>query len=73
MSVIRFHNTPKGDLPHFYYILSNPDPLGTEMKNVACSMLGTMLHIEIQKGKEAMDTSIFFKKILEVLLRTWRD
>ena len=29
------------------------------MKNVAFSRLGTMLHIEIQKGKEAMKTSEF--------------
>ena len=34
-------------------------PLGTETKNVACSRLGTMLHVEIQKGKEAMKTSKF--------------
>ena len=29
------------------------------MKNVACSRLGTMLHLEIQKGKEAMKKSTF--------------
>ena len=29
------------------------------MKNLACSRLGTMLHIEIQKGKEAMKKSTF--------------
>ena len=29
------------------------------MKNVACSRLGTMLHLEIQKWKEAMKTSTF--------------
>ena len=29
------------------------------MNNVACSRLGTMLHLEIQKGKEAMKTSKF--------------
>ena len=27
------------------------------MKNIACSWLGTILHLEIQKGKEAMNTS----------------
>ena len=37
------------------------DPLGTEMKNVACSRLGTMLHLDIQKGKEATNTSNFQK------------
>ena len=35
MSSIRFHTTPKGDLPHYTYIFRNPEPLGTEMKNVA--------------------------------------
>ena len=29
------------------------------MKNVACSRLGKMLHLEIQKGKEAMKKSTF--------------
>ena len=33
------------------------------MKNVACYRLGTTLHLEIQKGKEAMKTSIFQKYI----------
>ena len=54
MSAIRFRTTPKGDLPHYSYIFRKPDSLGTEMKNVACSRWGTMLHLEIQKGKEAM-------------------
>ena len=59
MSAIRFCTTPKGDLPHYSYIFRNPEPLGTEMKNVACSRLGKMLHLEIQKGKDAMKTSKF--------------
>ena len=29
------------------------------MKNVACSRLGKMLHLDIQKGKEAMKKSKF--------------
>ena len=29
------------------------------MKNVACSRLGVMSHLDIQKGKEAMKTSEF--------------
>ena len=31
--------------------------MGTDMKNVECSRLGTMLHLEIQKGEEDMKTS----------------
>ena len=59
MSAIQLRTTPKGDLLHYSYIFRKPEPLGTEMKNVACSRLGTMLHLEIQKGKEAMKKSEF--------------
>ena len=37
------------------------DPLGTEMKNMACSMLGKILHLETKKGKESMKTLEFQK------------
>ena len=63
MSAIQFRTTPKGDLPHYSYIFRKLDPLGTEMKNLACSRLGTMLHLEIQKGEEAMKTSNFQKDL----------
>ena len=33
------------------------------MKNVECSRFGTILHLEIQKGKEDMKTSNFQKYI----------
>ena len=33
------------------------------MNNVACSRLGKMLHLEIQRGKESMKTSEFQKKL----------
>ena len=59
MSAIRFRTTPKGDLPHYSYIFRNLDPLRTKMKNVVCSRLGTMLRLDIQKGKEAMKKSTF--------------
>ena len=67
-SDIQFCITPKGDLPQYSYIFRNPEILGTEMKNVACSRLRTMLHLDIQKGKEAMNTTKF-QKFLVVLLR----
>ena len=54
MRAIRFRNTPQGDLPHYSFIFSKPDQLGTDMKNVEGLKLGTMLHLETQKGKEAM-------------------
>ena len=50
MSAIRFRTTPRRDLPHHSYIFRKPEPLGTDMKNVAWSRLGTMLHLDIQKG-----------------------
>ena len=37
------------------------NPYSTEMKNVACSRLGTVLHLDIQKEKEAIKTSTFQK------------
>ena len=61
MSDIRFCTTPKGDLPHYSYIFRNLEPLDTDINNVACSMLGTMLHIEIQRGKDTMKTLEFQK------------
>ena len=33
------------------------------MNNIACSRLGMMLHLEIQKGKEVMKTSKFQKDL----------
>ena len=61
MRAIQFCTTPKGYLPHYSYIFRNPEPLGTEMNNVACSRLGTMLYLDIQRGKDDMKTSIFLK------------
>ena len=59
MSSILFHNTPKGYLLHYSYIFKKPDPLGTEMNNADFSRLGSMLHLEIQKREEDMQTSTF--------------
>ena len=59
MSAIQFRTTPKGDLQHYYYIFRKLGQLVTEMKNVACSSLRTMLHLEILKGKDAVKTSKF--------------
>ena len=40
-------------------IFRNPDTLVTEMKNLSCSRLVAMLHLGIQKRKEAMKTPEF--------------
>ena len=56
MSAIQFCTTAKGDLPQYSYIFRKLDPLGTEINNVTCSRLGTVLHLEIQRGKDTMKT-----------------
>ena len=61
MSAKQFCTTPKEDLWHYFYIFMKTEPLGAKMKHVACSRLGTMLHLDIQKGKQATKTSIFQK------------
>ena len=63
MSPMKFHTASKGYLPHYSYIFRKLDPLGTKMKTMACSRLGTMLHLEIQNGKEAMKKYSFQKYI----------
>ena len=63
MGAIQFSTTPKEYLPLYSYIFRNTEPLGTDTKNLDCSRLGTMLQIEIQKGKEAMKTPRFQKYI----------
>ena len=59
MSAIQFCTTPKVDLQHYSYMSSKTKPSEKDMKNVACSSLGTMLHLEIQMGKEAINTCNF--------------
>ena len=61
MRAILFRTTPKVYLLHYSSIFRNPEPLGTWMNNVAFSRLGEMLHLDIQKWKEAMKTSKFQK------------
>ena len=39
------------------------EPLGAELKNVVCSRSGTMLYLEIQKGKYTMKISSFRQEI----------
>ena len=57
MSAIRFRTTAKGNLPHLPYIFQKPEPLGNEFKTVACSVTGSLLFIEVQRGKEWMKDS----------------
>ena len=63
MRAIRFPTTPKEYLSHYSYIISKPEPLGTDINNAYCSRLGTMLHLETQKGKEDTKAEKFQQKI----------
>ena len=43
-----------GDLPHISHIECKPEDLGTELKVVACPVIGMCLYLELQEGKEPM-------------------
>ena len=55
--------SPLKVLFHYNPIFRKPDPLGKEIKNVACSRLDTILYLEIQKVEEAMKTEKFQQHI----------
>ena len=57
MRAIIFCITPKGDLPHYSHIVRNLEPLGTDIKYMACYRLDIMLYIEIKNEKEAKETA----------------
>lgn len=46
--------TKTGGLPNISFIMRKPVPLGTEFKNVCCSVTGIMLYVEVQRGKDGM-------------------
>ena len=51
--------TPKGDQPHYLFILSNMEPLGVDLKNMVCYRLGTVFYLYMQKWDQAMKKSEF--------------
>jgi Transposase IS4 len=55
-SMSAFHPTGSalGGLPHLSYIARKPYPFGVEFKTAACGVTGCLLHLEIQKGNDAM-------------------
>ena len=65
MGAIQFFSTPKGDLTHYSYMFRKLEPLGTDTKNMDCSRLVTMLHLEIKKGEDDMKTSDVQKYLKE--------
>ena len=67
MSAHKPRTTAKGKLPHISFIKRKPEPLGTELKSIACSETKIMLGLEIQRGK---DDKTETKYIDEVRLKT---
>ena len=59
MSAFRPQSTKTGGLPvlTFEFIIRKPEDLGTEFKTVVCPVLGVMMYIELQQGKEGMKSS----------------
>ena len=51
MSVISFWNKAKGKVPNLSYMFHKPEPMEEEFKNVACSISGNLLFIDIQRRK----------------------
>ena len=54
MSGLRPRTTRTGNLPHLSMVARKPVPLGTEFKNIADTVTGIMLYLEIQRGKMPM-------------------
>ena len=54
MSAICFRTTTKRNLPDLSYIICKPEPLGGELKTVACYFTGSLLVIKIHRVKEGM-------------------
>ncbi|CAB9527834.1 unknown protein [Seminavis robusta] len=55
MSAYKPQTTKTGNIPHLSYIDRKPEPLGTELKTVACSKTGVIIYAEIQEGAIAMN------------------
>ena len=43
MIAIRFHITSRGNLPNLSYIFHKPEPLGTDLKKVVCSVIEALI------------------------------
>lgn len=51
---LTFFSDSIGNLPNISFINRKPDPLGTELKVVACGCTGVLCHLELQRVKEGM-------------------
>jgi len=53
-----FDNTPSG-IQWLVKIIRKPVGIGAEIKNAACALTGVLLYLELQEGKDAMESKEF--------------
>ncbi|GFH47221.1 hypothetical protein CTEN210_08413 [Chaetoceros tenuissimus] len=63
MSAIRPRTTPKGNLPHLQNVLRKPEPLGTELKSLACTKLKMMKALELQRSANDRTETKFLQEV----------
>ena len=51
------------NLPNISYVQRKPKPLGIEFKTVCEAMMGVMIYMEIQRGKDAMRLMPYFADV----------
>ncbi|KAL7458010.1 hypothetical protein ACHAWC_009713 [Mediolabrus comicus] len=66
MSAYRPRTSVTGGLPNISYIQRKPEPLGSEFKVVVCPITKIMLFVEIQRGKDAMNSDEYGKYSSEI-------
>ena len=67
MSPLKPRSSKNGNLPHLSYIRRKPKPLGSELKTLACALLGIMLYLEIQRGKVCFYHHIIMQFIFRLI------
>lgn len=63
ISAFRPQTRKNGNLPHLSFIQRKPEDLGTEFKSCACGVLGMMLALELQRGKDDNTCSKFLREM----------
>jgi len=54
MSALRNRKNQTGNLPNISFLLRKPEPLGTELKDSGCKVIGDLRFLELQRGKLPM-------------------
>ena len=63
MSAFRPQTTSTGRFPNISFIARKPENLGTEFKSSVCPVLGVMMFLELQRGKNGMTNHKYFKDL----------